>query len=100
MLEHLQQRATPTWQMFLPQLLQGIKHNEATIRQPACYGASLAAKDPQFAPMAMETAAALSQLVDESRKRAKKKSDQAVQACADNALSALVHILTSHQPSL
>jgi len=54
----------------------------------------------QFAPMAVQTAGSLVQVISGSRTRAKKKSDQALQACADNALSALVNILTHHQSGL
>mmetsp|Transcript_99141 Transcript_99141/g.280086 ORF Transcript_99141/g.280086 Transcript_99141/m.280086 type:complete len:1111 (+) Transcript_99141:101-3433(+) len=96
LLEHLQQRVTSLWAQFLPQLLQGIVNPLAEIRQPSCYGASLAAKDPAFASMAAETAAKLAEVVTQSRTRAKKKSEKPAQACADNALSALLEILTNH----
>uniref|UniRef100_A0A7S2KBP1 TOG domain-containing protein n=1 Tax=Zooxanthella nutricula TaxID=1333877 RepID=A0A7S2KBP1_9DINO len=100
MLEHLGTGVTPHWQQFLPAMLQDVLHQSAAIRQPACYGASLAAKDPAFGPMAKAAAASLSQLVVQARTTAKKKSGKPDQACADNALSALAEILVTHHQAI
>lgn len=100
MLEHLQTRITTFWPQFMPQLLQGIMHPSAELRQPACYGASLAAKDPAFAPAAAETMGKLAEVVASTRQRAKKKSEKPAQACADNALSAMLEILRNHKAAL
>mmetsp|Transcript_65759 Transcript_65759/g.140684 ORF Transcript_65759/g.140684 Transcript_65759/m.140684 type:complete len:1127 (+) Transcript_65759:110-3490(+) len=99
-LEHLGGRVVAQWPQFLPGLLEDILHQSAELRQPACYGASLAAKDPAFAPLATGAASKLAQVVTETRARAKKKSEKIAQACADNALSALGEIVMNHQPSL
>jgi len=100
MLEHLQQRVTPHWPKFMPQVLRDIMNQNAEIRQPACYGASLAAKNPAFAEVAAETAVNLAKVISESRALAKKKSQKPAQACADNALSALMEILMTHQQAV
>jgi len=99
-LEHLGTKITPHWPAFLPQLVENIAHQSTELRQPACYGVSLAAKDPAFAPMALDVANKLAQLVTSTRSRPKKKSEKPAQAAADNALSALVELLSSHQASL
>eukprot|EP00928_Gymnodinium_smaydae_P061449 TRINITY_DN45518_c0_g1_i1.p1 TRINITY_DN45518_c0_g1~~TRINITY_DN45518_c0_g1_i1.p1 ORF type:complete len:1116 (+),score=369.48 TRINITY_DN45518_c0_g1_i1:79-3426(+) len=96
MLEHLQQRTTPHWQQFMGQLLQGIADPTPALRQPACFGVSLASKDPAFASFAGETANKLSEVVAHARTLAKKKSEKPAQAAADNALSALAAVLTHH----
>eukprot|EP00930_Biecheleria_cincta_P032957 TRINITY_DN22821_c0_g1_i1.p1 TRINITY_DN22821_c0_g1~~TRINITY_DN22821_c0_g1_i1.p1 ORF type:complete len:1112 (-),score=279.03 TRINITY_DN22821_c0_g1_i1:64-3399(-) len=99
-LEHLGERVTSQWPQFVPQLVEDTMHAEAEIRQPACYGVSLAAKQAAFAQLAPAAAEKLSRVVTESRKRSKKKSEKAAQACADNALSALLEILTNHQQAV
>jgi len=96
-LEHLQQRVTAQWPQFMPQVLRDVMNPSAEIRQPACYGTSLAARNPAFASVAADAAKSLMQVISESRSRAKKKSEKPAQACADNALSALVEILLHHQ---
>jgi len=100
MLEHLGARITPQWPQFMPQMLQDVLHQSPAIRQPACYGTSLAAKDPAFAPMAQSAASSLSQLVKQTRSGSKKKSERPAQACADNALSALAEIAMTHQQTV
>jgi len=100
MLDHLGGRVTSHWPQFMPQMLQDVLHQSPAIRQPACYGASLAAKDAAFAPFATAAATSLSQLVTQTRGAAKKKSDKPAQACADNALSALAEILMTHQQTV
>jgi len=100
MLEHLGAQVTSRWQQFLPALLVDIKHADPSVRQLACYGASLAAKNPAFTPFAAETAQQLVDVITQSRSRGKKKSEQEVQSAADNAVSALVEILTKHQDAL
>merc|ERR1719277_2775370 len=99
-LEHLGARITNHWQQFIPGLLEGILHHDAELRQPACYGLSLAAKEQAFAPMVADAAGKLSQVITQSRQRSKKKSEKTAQACADNALSALVEILLNHSAVL
>jgi len=99
-LEHLAGRITAQWPQFMPQVLADILHAEASIRQPACYGISLAAKEPAFAQLATDAVAKLSEVITQSRSRAKKKSEKMAQACADNAVSALVEILLNHQAVL
>lgn len=100
LLEHLQTRVTAQWPKFMPQVLRDILNASAEIRQPACYGTSLAARNPAFAEVAVETAASLAKVITESRARAKKKSEKPAQACADNALSALMEILLHHQQAV
>jgi len=100
MLEHLGVRIVPHWEQFLSILLQDVMHKSPEIRQPACYGASLAAREPAFAALAPEVAQKLSEVVTSSRGRAKKKSEKPVQACADNALTAIMEILTHHQAAV
>merc|ERR1711920_386202 len=97
MLNHLGPRVTSQWPQFLPQLLQDITNPSDDIRQPACWGAQFAAKDPAFAQFASETAMRLADLVSQTRGLAKKKSSKPAQACADNALSALLEILLNHR---
>lgn len=99
-LEHLGSRVTPHWQLFIPQLSQDILNNSAEIRQPACYGMSIAAKEQAFSPLAVEIAGKLAGIVTETRKRSKKKSEKVNQAVADNALSALLEILLHHEAVL
>lgn len=99
-LEHLGPRVTAHWPGFLPQLLEDIVNENAELRHPACYGASLAAANPAFAPMAAEVAAKLAELISSTRAQAKKKSGKPAQAAADNALSALIELLLKHQPAL
>jgi len=100
LLEHLGSRITSEWPKFMPQMLETVMHEAPELRQPACYGISLAAKDPAFAAVAGDAAKKLAEVVTQSRKRSKKKSDRIVQACADNALSALVNILLNHEAAL
>jgi len=100
MLDHLRERVTQHWPQFMPQMLQDVLHQSAAIRQPACYGASLAAREAAFAQFATAAATSLSQLVTQTRGAAKKKSDKPAQACADNALSALAQILMTHQQTV
>ncbi|CAK9028346.1 Importin-5 (Imp5) (Importin subunit beta-3) (Karyopherin beta-3) (Ran-binding protein 5) (RanBP5), partial [Durusdinium trenchii] len=95
-LEYLGKRATPQWPQFLPKLIEDIHNPDAELRQPACFGVYLAAKVPEFAPLALDTAKRLSEVVTQSRQRSKKKSEKIAQACADNALSGLVEILMVH----
>jgi hypothetical protein len=99
-LHHLGPRVYEQWPKFMPVVLQDIMHNDATLRQPACYGVSLAAKEPNFASAAMQAAEHLAQVVSETRKRGKKKSEKPAQACADNALSGLINILQHHQAAV
>lgn len=99
MLLHLRERVTSHWPQFLPQLLQDVTHQMPALRQPACYGTSLAAREPAFASFAQEAAKSLSEVVSQTRS-AKKKSDKPAQACADNALTALVQILRSHPETI
>merc|ERR1711920_522506 len=47
--------------------------------------------------LATDAVAKLSDVITQSRSRAKKKSEKIAQACADNAVSALVEILLNHQ---
>jgi hypothetical protein len=96
MLSHLGTRVTGQWPQFMPQLLQDLASASVELRQSACWGASLAAKDPAFAAFALDTAKQLAEIVVQSRGRTKKKSEKPAQACADNALSALVEILVNH----
>eukprot|EP00933_Yihiella_yeosuensis_P042171 TRINITY_DN3669_c0_g4_i1.p1 TRINITY_DN3669_c0_g4~~TRINITY_DN3669_c0_g4_i1.p1 ORF type:complete len:1118 (+),score=297.78 TRINITY_DN3669_c0_g4_i1:93-3446(+) len=95
-LEHLGDKVVAAWPRFVPAVIQGILDPNAEVRQPSCYGLSLAAKWPAFAELAPDAAAKLAQVITETRKRSKKKSDKLAQACADNALSALVEILQHH----
>jgi len=99
-LEHLKHRATSHWPQFLPQLLQGILSPVPELRQPACYGCSLAAKEAAFAQAAPATAENLAKVIKETRSLPKKKSSRIHQACADNAESALVEILINHQQAV
>lgn len=99
-LEHLGDKVVAQWPQFVPKLVEDILHPDADLRQPACYGVSLAAKLQAFAPLALDAANKLSQVVTQSRQRTKKKSEKAAQACADNALSALVEILLSHPQAI
>lgn len=100
MLEHLGHRVTPHWSQFLPQLLADLHNTDVELRQAACYGVSLAAKDAAFAEVASQAAAKLAEVVTMSRGRAKKKSEKPVQACADNALSAIIEILMKHKTAI
>jgi len=95
-LEHLGPRVTAHWGQFMPLLLEDIVNKDAELRQPACYGLSIAAKDPAFAALAAQAAETLARVVTDARGRSKKKSERMAQACADNALSALVEILLNH----
>lgn len=99
-LEHLNNRVTQHWPLFMPQLLEDVHSPQADLRQPACYGTFLAARDPAFAPAAPTAAAKLVEVVTQSRARGKKKSERQAQACADNALSALAEILMKHSATV
>merc|ERR1712194_241812 len=85
-------RIISAWPQFIPQLLQDVQHQTPEIRQPACYGISLAAKQPAFAECAAAAAESLAQ--------AKKNSNKPAQGAADNALSALAEILLHHQQAV
>jgi len=100
MLESLREKIVSQWPQFLPQMLQDVLHQSPGLRQPACYGTSLAAREGAFAPYALAAAQTLSQMITETRSAAKKKSQKPAQACADNALSALAEILTTHQQAV
>jgi hypothetical protein len=93
MLKHLGPRVTALWPKFLPQIVADLANPSDGIRQPACWCVSFAAQNPAFAPLAAETAKGLADMVTQTRTRAKKKSEKSTQACADNALSALIEIL-------
>jgi hypothetical protein len=99
-LDHLSARVVPHWQKFMPMVMEDILCPDAARRQPACYGISLAAREASFAPVALEAAKKLQQVVTMSRGRAKKKSERPAQACADNALSGLIVILETHKEAL
>jgi len=99
-LEHLGTRVTTHWPQFMPKLLQDVRHESAELRQPACYGISLAARDPAFSEIAAAAATELVEVITKARQKAKKKSERPAQAVADNALSALVAILLNHQPAV
>jgi len=99
-LEHLGQRVTSSWPQFLPKLIEDIHNPDPNLRQPACYGVFLAARIPDFAPLALDVANRLSQVVTQSRQRSKKKSEKIVQAAADNALSGIIEILTTHSQAV
>lgn len=100
LVEHLGTRITAQWPSFLPATIQNITNPDAELRQPACYAVIFAAKDPAFAPMALEVANKLAELIGETRALPKKKSAQPDQCCADNALSALVSVLENQQPTV
>jgi len=100
LVEHLGPRITSERETIMRALLDNVHNEDAAIRQPACYGVSLAAKDPAFAPVAAAAAEKLCKVVTESRGRAKKKSEKPLQACADNALSGIIAILLNHQPAV
>jgi len=99
-LAHLGPRVYDQWPKFMPVVLQDITHSDAMLRQPACYGVSLAAKEPHFTSVAMQAAENLAKVVSETRNRSKKKSEKPAQACADNALSGLINILQHHQAAI
>ncbi|CAJ1359246.1 unnamed protein product, partial [Effrenium voratum] len=99
-LEHLGQRVTSQWPQFVPKLLEDLHNPDPDLRQPACYAVYLAAKIPEFAPLALDAANKLCQVVTQSRQRSKKKSEKIAQACADNALSGLGEILLVHQQAV
>eukprot|EP00405_Crypthecodinium_cohnii_P024155 CAMPEP_0206488576 /NCGR_PEP_ID=MMETSP0324_2-20121206/42530_1 /ASSEMBLY_ACC=CAM_ASM_000836 /TAXON_ID=2866 /ORGANISM="Crypthecodinium cohnii, Strain Seligo" /LENGTH=1115 /DNA_ID=CAMNT_0053967697 /DNA_START=95 /DNA_END=3442 /DNA_ORIENTATION=- len=99
-LEHLKEKAVPAWPHFMEQLLQDVAHQSTALRQPACYAVSLAAQVKAFAQFAPSAATTLSQVISQTRQAGKKKSQREAQACADNALSALVEILTTHQQAV
>jgi len=99
-LDHLGARVTPQWPQFLPRMLEDVLHQDAELRQPACYGLSLAAREQAFAPFAADAARKLAEVVTKSRRREKKRSEKIAQACVDNALSALAEILLSQQAAL
>lgn len=100
LLEHLGARVTPHWASFLTVAMQDLANPDAELRQPACYCVIWAAKDPAFAPMALEVANKLAELIVKTRALPKKKSTLPDQSCADNALSALVSILEHQQPAV
>merc|ERR1711865_610765 len=99
-LDHLGPSAVAHWDKFLPLVLEDVLCPDATRRQPACFGISLAAREAAFAPVALDAAKKLSQVVTQSRGRAKKKSERPAQACADNALSGLIVLLQNHKEAL
>jgi len=98
--EHLAHRVVPHWGAFLPQLLQDVAHENSKIRISACYAASFFAREKEFAPVALEVAGKLAEVISKTRARGKKKSEKAAQMAADNALSALMEILLHHEASL
>merc|ERR1712113_759516 len=100
LLDHLGNKVVPHWPVFLPQMLQDITNPATELRMPACFGVSLAAKDPAFSQFAAETAKTLAEVVSQSRGREKKKSEKPAQAAADNAVSAIVEILLNHSAAL
>jgi len=99
-LEHLKTRITGHWGSFMPQMVEDIMHQNPELRQPACYGMSLAAKDPAFAPLSVDVSQKLAQIVTQARGLEKKKTHKPAQGVADNALTALVEILLNHSATL
>merc|ERR1712178_115060 len=99
-LDHLQARAVPHWESFMPLVIEDLLCSDPLRRQPACFGVSLAAQQSAFAPVALETARKLQQVVTQSRGRAKKKSEKQAQACADNALTGIINIAQHHKDAL
>eukprot|EP00746_Dinoflagellata_sp_MGD_P162698 gnl/MRDRNA2_/MRDRNA2_90374_c0_seq1.p1 gnl/MRDRNA2_/MRDRNA2_90374_c0~~gnl/MRDRNA2_/MRDRNA2_90374_c0_seq1.p1 ORF type:complete len:1144 (-),score=262.67 gnl/MRDRNA2_/MRDRNA2_90374_c0_seq1:112-3543(-) len=98
LLEHLGEKVVPHWPKFIEHLLSCIVHEKQELRQPACYGTSLAAKQAAFGKYATEVATKLSEIIIAARQgKQKKKKDKPVQACADNAVTALAEILMNHQ---
>lgn len=98
--DHLGSRVTAQWPQFMPLILADIMHQDPELRQPACYLVACAAKDPAFAPFAVDTAQKLAEVVTQTRGREKKKSDKHAQAVADNALTAIVELLMHHSVTL
>eukprot|EP00405_Crypthecodinium_cohnii_P009370 CAMPEP_0206433370 /NCGR_PEP_ID=MMETSP0324_2-20121206/8490_1 /ASSEMBLY_ACC=CAM_ASM_000836 /TAXON_ID=2866 /ORGANISM="Crypthecodinium cohnii, Strain Seligo" /LENGTH=1119 /DNA_ID=CAMNT_0053899617 /DNA_START=37 /DNA_END=3396 /DNA_ORIENTATION=- len=93
--DNLGSEGSQHYQQFVPALLEEVHNQDPEIRQPACYGVSRAAKQPAFAPLAAQAAERVARVVTETRGRGKKKktSEKLAQACADNALSAVINIL-------
>jgi len=100
MLEHLRDRIVQHWGKFMPQLLQDVIHQSAALRQPACYAVCWAAREAAFAPLAVSFAQNLAQVVTQARNSKSKKAGKPAQACADNALAALLEILNTHGQAL
>jgi hypothetical protein len=96
-LEHLGDKAVPHWPRFIEHMLGCLVHENQNIKQPACYGTALAAKQAAFAQYAPQVAEQLGKIIIDARQgKKKKKSDRPVQSCADNAVTALGEILLSH----
>merc|ERR1719356_1671309 len=81
-------------------MMQGIMHNSPDIRQPCCYGLSMAAKVPEFAAAAPTAARNLVEVVTKTRALPKQKKHKQDQAVADNALSALIEIWLNHRQAI
>jgi len=94
--EHLGERCVSQWSTYIPQLLEDMHDKKSDVRGTACYGVSMAARLPAFAPHAVTAAQRGAQVVTEARSRSKKKSDQEAQCAADNALSVLLEVLENH----
>merc|ERR1712004_663216 len=67
MIEYLGDRWSSEWANVVPVLLQEAVAAEPEIRQPACYGLSVAAKSASFAPLVTAATPVLIQVVTDGR---------------------------------
>jgi hypothetical protein len=98
--EHLGERIVPHWPSFLPQVLDDITSKDMELRAPACYAVSFVVRQAAFSPHAVETGKKLAELVGTSRSSKKGKKAKAANLVADNALSALMELLTHHDSAV
>eukprot|EP00812_Abedinium_dasypus_P010022 NODE_366_length_1630_cov_208.404444.p1 GENE.NODE_366_length_1630_cov_208.404444~~NODE_366_length_1630_cov_208.404444.p1 ORF type:complete len:354 (+),score=143.26 NODE_366_length_1630_cov_208.404444:100-1161(+) len=97
--EHLGPRIAPHWPKFMPVMIEDVTNGVNDMRQPACYGISHAAKQPAFGEVALQVAMSLKQVIVRGRLASQKMTGltaQETKAATDNALSALMEILTHH----
>jgi hypothetical protein len=86
MLEHLKEKSTPIWPVFMPKLFEGLADKDPDVRIAAAYAVNLAAAIPAFAEAAPQAFRSIAQII--SSKPPKKRDDKANMAL-DNAVAAM-----------
>ncbi|KAK2197259.1 bifunctional Importin repeat 4/Armadillo-like helical/Armadillo-type fold/Importin beta family [Babesia duncani] len=96
MIEFLQDKVVPMYNMFLGHILKHACNKNANVRQSAAFGLSLLARIPQFGPMAAEAARTLQNALGMHFPKSQK--DQ--QAATDNVVAALGDLVRHHSSVL
>jgi len=103
-LEHLQDRHFHEWgQQFVAKMLDCVLDDHTEIKQPACYGVSLASRLSAFVPAVQVALERLHHVIVQQDKNTTQKKRKEMQPAIDNAVSAYGEILVncgSQSPAL